>query len=84
MRQFVQGSVSYKNFYFTLVQYDLARTSIVQISNKGSCKTDCSVQLNINKSRWYRIRLTLQQLLIELIQGVQKMFASSSGQDFPR
>lgn len=31
--------------------------------------------------RW--THLTLNELLVELIQGVQKMFASSPGQDFP-
>lgn len=28
--------------------------------------------------------LTLSELLMELIQGIQKMFAGSPGQDFPR
>lgn len=84
MRQIVQGSVSHKNLISQFMQYVLGCTSIVQIPDKGSCKTDLSDRLNnINKSGGHRIRLTLHQLLIELIQRVQKMFARSPWQDFP-
>lgn len=31
----------------------------------------------------HQTELTLSELLMELIQGVQKMFAGSPGQDFP-